>query len=133
MNAPRIAQNFRGPSNSVPVSRFGRNRTPVRLIVQVINTARELWPTKTAAELSTRTGVSMRQAEKWLALKANISGEAYRRLIQSKEGLAFLRASADGAPWWKNYERQQRITNLRVKQTRLLAEIESIRDEFAAD
>lgn len=120
-------------SNLVAVPRLGRDRTAVRLIEQLMHTARGLWPNKTAAELSIRTGVSVRQAEKWLALKANISGEAYRRLIQSKEGLAFLRATAGDSEWWKNYERQQRITNLRARQARLATEIEQIKDEFLAN
>lgn len=127
----RITHTGSRPSTRITALQDGGNRTGVRLIAQLMRVARELWPVKTAAELSARTGVSLRQAEKWLALKANISGEAYARLIRSEEGLSFLEAAAEGAAWFKAYKRQQTISILRTRHATLAREIEAIKQEFS--
>lgn len=89
--------------------------------------ARSLWPRKTAAELSMRTGTQMRGCEYWLARRSGMSAESLAALLRSDEGLQILEAIiGDARPvWWRAFKRSIRRSELRRQQTELAKAIEA--------
>lgn len=115
----------------------GRDRKELRLITEVMRAARVLWPTKTAAELRYRTGVSQRTVENWLQLKTGISGPALSALQGCEEGLAFIEASIianahDGKSlpvFWKRWRARAETANLKREAKLIAARLEKIEEE----
>lgn len=121
-------------SNAGTEEHFGRTRRELRLMHEVMRVARVLWPTKTAAELAYRTGVSQRTAENWLSLSTGISGPALSALIASEEGLHFIEATilaqANGLPiYWKRFKQRQETAMLKAEHKRIAARLEKLEDD----
>lgn len=117
-----------GKANADTGALVGIDRQGRRQISAVMRVARSLWPRKTAHELAERTGVTLRQAERWLTGNYGISSEALRDLIRSEEGFRFLEALVDeignGAPeWWAGFKKQ-------VLAAQLQAEIAEARQRY---
>lgn len=107
-----------GKSNLVTEEHFGDYRRELRLMREVMRVARSLWPNKTAAELSLRTGVSQRTAENWLSLSTGISGSALSALTSCEEGLHFIEAQivaqGKGLPvFWKRFKKRQETSQMK--------------------
>jgi hypothetical protein len=96
----------------------GKNRNALRLTGSVMRAAQALWPRKTAAELSMRTGTGVRACEYWLSRKTAMSAEALAELIRSDAGLEILEAIiGDARPiWWKHFARTIEMSRLRKAQ-----------------
>jgi hypothetical protein len=80
--------------------------------------AQALWPRKTAAELSMRTGTQVRACEYWLSRKTEMSAEALAGLLRSEAGLEILEAIIGEArpAWWKQFARTIEMSRLRKAQ-----------------
>ena len=76
-------------ANSAAVQTVGNYRPKRRSISPAMHVARSLWPRKTAAELATITGASLRTAERWLAGERALSTSALVALIRSNTGSIF--------------------------------------------
>ena len=107
----------------------GKDRNELRLIDSVVIAAQRLWPRKTAAELSLRTGTGVRACEYWLSRKTDMSADALAALLRSDAGLEILEAIVgDAKPnWWKQFARTIELSRLRKGQAeaaRRLARLE---------
>lgn len=91
-----------------------------------MRTAQTLWPRKTAAELSVRTGIKQRACEYWMERKSGMSAESLARLLRTDDGFQILEAIiGDAKPvWWRAFKRQVRRAELRRQQAALAKEIE---------
>jgi hypothetical protein len=80
--------------------------------------AQALWPRKTAAELSMRTGTGVRACEYWLSRKTQMSADALAALLRSDAGLEVLEAIiGDARPaWWKDFAKTIELSRLRKAQ-----------------
>lgn len=80
----------------------GRSRSLLRSNLKIIDTARELYPVKTALHLSDITGYSPRAVEYWLTGKVKIPSDAFVALLHSDQGREFLAGvMTDATPrWW---------------------------------
>jgi hypothetical protein len=98
-----ISIRVRRGANPAAVQPDGNHRPKRRSNLQAMHVARSLWPRKTAAELATLTGASVRTAERWLAGDRALSADAVVALIRSEHGLNFLVAVMAGAEpaWWR--------------------------------
>lgn len=115
----RTASNIAaGKANSTTEQLFGKGRTSLRSIDAVIVAAQRLWPRKTAAELSVRTGNGVRACEYWLARRSDLSADALAALLRSDAGLEFLEAIiGDAKPtWWRQFARTIEMSRLRKQQ-----------------
>lgn len=88
--------------------------------------ARSLWPSKTDAALSSKTGASDRLCRYWLANKYNLSADDLAALLRSDEGFQILEAIiGDAKPvWWRAFKRAVRRAELRRQQAALAKAIE---------
>lgn len=105
--------------------------TSLHPIAAVMRVARSLWPSKTALELSARTGACERTAKYWLARRCNLSAENLAELIRSDAGLSVLEAlMGDARPdWYAAFRRRIRIESLEAKLEELARETEAIKRE----
>lgn len=99
-----IAADVAENANQRPATCCGRSRNFLRRGSVVMQTARGLFPSKTARHLSGITGDPVRTWEYWLS-KERLPGEALGALFQSEHGLAFLDALCSGSPWWRKVRR----------------------------
>lgn len=104
----------------------GESRNEVRFVEVIMRAAQSLWPRKTAAELSVRTGISHRACEYWMERKSGMSAESLARLLRTDDGFQILEAIiGDAKPvWWRAFKRQVRRAELRRQQAALAKEIE---------
>lgn len=111
---------------------FGKNRNMLRTIDAVMRAAQRLWPRKTAAELSIRSGVSVRACEYWLSRKTDMSADALASLLRSDAGLDVLEAIiGDAKPkWWKQFALTIEISKARKQQEQTRARLERMEREF---
>lgn len=88
--------------------------------------ARSLWPTKTDAALSAKTGSSDRLCRYWLANKYNLSADDLAALLRTDEGFQILEAIIGEAKpvWWQSFKRGVRRSELRRQQAALAKAIE---------
>jgi hypothetical protein len=109
---------------------FGEDRRGFRPIDAVVRVAHAKWNRKRAVELALRADVTVRQAELWLSLRSSLSGDAFGALILSDIGFDILRELARGAAarpdWWKGFERQIRIADLRRHQAQTQRALEEL-------
>lgn len=79
-----------------------RSRKRLRSNVLIIDRARELFPVKTAMQLSEITGYPLRTVESWLTGTVKIPTDAFVALLHSDYGRDFIAAvMTDGTPrWW---------------------------------
>jgi hypothetical protein len=105
-------------ANSVGATRCGGDRNVLRLTDAVMRVAQAIWPRKTAAELSLRTGTQVRACEYWLSRKTEMSADALARLLRSDAGLEVLEVIiGDARPtWWKQFARTIELSRLRKAQ-----------------
>ncbi|MCC7047178.1 MAG: hypothetical protein IT562_10735 [Alphaproteobacteria bacterium] len=89
-----------GKANSGSAKSCGRSRNFLRHMPRVMQTARGLFPIKTAAQLSDLTKNPVRTWEYWLS-KERMDGEALAALIASPHGMAIVDAIAGESPWWR--------------------------------
>lgn len=80
----------------------GRSRRKLRSNVLLIERARELFPIKTAPQLTEITGYPLRTVESWLTGDVKIPTDAFVSLLHSDHGREFLAAvMTDAQPrWW---------------------------------
>lgn len=80
--------------------------------------AQRVWPRKTAAELSVRTGTGVRACEYWLARQTDMSADALAGLLRSDVGLEVLEAIiGDARPvWWRQFARTIELSRVRKSQ-----------------
>lgn len=80
----------------------GESRTILRTNEQVMQKARDLFPTKTALHLVEITGYSPRAVEYWLSGRSRLPADALASLLHSDRGRNFLSAVMDHATpaWW---------------------------------
>lgn len=105
-------------ANSDAATDCGEDRNGLRWASAVMRVAKTLWPRKTAAELSVRTGTQLRACEYWLSRKTEMSADALVSLLRSEEGLDILEAIIGEArpTWWKNFARTIELSRLRKAQ-----------------
>lgn len=105
-------------ANQGGAKRCGGDRTALRLTDAVMRAAQAIWPRKTAAELSMRTGTQVRACEYWLSRKTEMSAEALAGLLRSEAGLEILEAIIGEArpAWWKQFARTIEMSRLRKAQ-----------------
>lgn len=74
----------------------------LRSNLRIVDTAREIFPVKTALQLAEITGYPLRTVEAWLTGHVKIPTDAFIALLHSDHGREFIAAvMADGAPrWW---------------------------------
>lgn len=96
----------------------GEFRTTLRLTDAVMRAAQRVWPRKTAAELSVRTGTGVRACEYWLARQTDMSADALAGLLRSDVGLEVLEAIiGDARPvWWRQFARTIELSRVRKSQ-----------------
>lgn|GEM_PF-854370 len=113
---------------------FGEIRRPLRLIDEIARLARKIWPVCTAPELASRTDVSVRNAEQWLAGRQGMSAEAFAALLRSDVGLDVLEAAmGDARPdWYAALRRRVREERLEAQLQALAAEMAEIKQERAS-
>jgi len=80
----------------------GRSRNLLRSNLKIIEKARELFPIKTALQLSEITGYPLRTVEYWLTGDKKIPTDAFVSLLHSDQGREFLAGvMTDATPrWW---------------------------------
>lgn len=95
-------------------SGFGNGRSRIRCVDAVCGLARRLWPSKTAANLSSRSGVSQRAAELWLEGRTEPGADALVQLLRSDAGFELLQQimQGSGTRWWREFERGVHIAEL---------------------
>lgn len=112
----------------------GRNdrsvgRRPFGRIARVLDAARKAWPHKTAAVLASRTGRTVRAAERWLAGTRDMSAEDFIALLTSDRGADILEALILSLP-----ERERLFFWSRVKRcirrAELAQRIKADREEY---
>lgn len=115
-------------ANRVHANNRGESRNDLRLVAVVMRAAQTLWPRKTAAELSVRTGIKQRACEYWMERKSGMSAESLALLLRTDEGFQILEAIiGDAKPvWWKAFKKSVRRSELRRKQVELAKELEAI-------
>jgi hypothetical protein len=108
----------RKTANQVGATRCGSDRNTLRITDAVMRAAQAIWPRKTAAELSMRTGTQVRACEYWLSRKTEMSAEALAGLLRSEAGLEILEAIIGEArpAWWKQFARTIEMSRLRKAQ-----------------
>ncbi len=110
-----------------PADTCVRSRRMLRSNLRIVETASDLFPVKTALQLSDITGAPLRTVESWLTGNVKIPSDALIALLQSDCGREFLAAvMADAEPrWWvrlKAFFRaldvmaMQRITRRKLKE-----------------
>lgn len=87
-------------ANLSAASSYGRTRNFLRFGPRVMQTARGIFPNKTAHNLAGITGDPVRTWEYWLS-KERLPGEALAALLESEHGLQFLDAIAGQSFWWR--------------------------------
>lgn len=109
--------NSRG-ANRVHANNRGESRNDLRLVAVVMRAAQTLWPRKTAAELSVRTGIKQRACEYWMERKSGMSAESLALLLRTDEGFQILEAIiGDAKPvWWMAFKRGVKRAELRRQQ-----------------
>lgn len=116
----------------------GHFRQDGRLNSLLMRVAHTLWPTKTASEIASRTGVSVRTAERWIGGQRYMSALHFVRLLRCEEGIHFLVAGmTDAVPaplWLNNVRRAHSLGSLRRQKAKLdeaIHEFESLGDDIA--
>ncbi|MDQ0132635.1 transcriptional regulator with XRE-family HTH domain [Neorhizobium galegae] len=91
--------------------------------------ARRLWPSKTAANLAGRTGVSKRAVELWLEGRTEPGADALVNLLRSDAGFELLQSIMEGSGtrWWKEFHRGVHIAELELKQEFIRDQIEKLK------
>lgn len=81
----------------------GSRRNKLRSNLRLVTTAREVFPTRTAIELSAITGYSVRTAEYWLTGKKRVPMDAFVALLHTDDGREFLAGvmTNDAPLWWQ--------------------------------
>lgn len=99
MKTSATASNF---AKSEAATSCGRSRSFLRSNLKIIDKARELYPVKTALQLSEITGYPQRTVEYWLTGKSKIPTDAFVALLHSDQGREFLAGvMTDATPrWW---------------------------------
>jgi hypothetical protein len=107
---------------------LGKGLHPISAVMRAV---RGLWPAKTAAELSARTGAGERMCKYYLAERFALSADALAMLLRSEEGLQILEAAmGDACPsWWIDLKRQVRIADLQRRQRQLRQELDGLTGE----
>lgn len=110
-------------------SGFGKNRNRIRSIDAVCDLARRLWPSKTAAHLAGRTGVSKRAAELWLEGRTEPGADALVNLLRSDAGFELLQSIMEGSGtrWWREFERGVHIAELEQRLEWTRQQIETLK------
>lgn len=109
-------------------TRSGQNRTASRMTDAVMRVAQRIWPRKTAAELSVRTGIGVRACEYWLGRQTDLSVDALAALLRSDAGLEVLEAVIGEARpvWWKSFKRTIELSRLRQAQDDMRRRLERL-------
>lgn len=106
----------------------GGNRSYLRSIDLILVTIRQLFPEKTAQNLSAISKASQRSCEEWISGRSNLSADAVVNLLRSDHGLEFLEAIvSDARPiWWRQFRRQVRAGNLKRELRELQQQLDAI-------
>lgn len=110
-------------------SGFSKSRRGIRCVDAVCELARRLWPSKTAVNLSSRTGVSKRAAELWLEGRTEPGADALVNLLRSDAGFDLLQSIMEGSGtrWWREFERGVHIAELEQKQEFLRQQLDVLK------
>lgn len=116
----------------------GLSRQDCRLIREVVRVAHGLWPEKTAYHLSFKAGVDQRTAERWIALRTGISGDALAALIACEHGVKFIEAAiiaqGRGLPdFWKRFKQRQETSRLKKEMRQLQLRLEKVETDEDAE
>ena len=92
-----------GFAKNGPAESCVKYRNKLRMNLEIAETARRLFPVKTALQLVDITGYPPRTVEAWLTGKVKIPSDALAMLIRSEWGVDFLGAvMGDACPsWWR--------------------------------
>lgn len=96
----RVCAVLDGNAKIPPAKTCGRTRNYLRFSPKVLETARGIFPRKTAQYLSALTGNPVRTWEYWLS-NERMSDEALATLIASDHGMEIIDVIAGQSPWWR--------------------------------
>jgi len=98
--------------------------------ITIVDTARELYPVKTAAQLAGLTGYPQRTVEYWLQGDKKIPSDALIALLHSDHGREFLAGvMADATPrWWLRLRAYLQSINLAVAKRNQAREMKALLD-----
>lgn len=110
-------------------SGFSKSRKGIRCVDAVCALARRLWPSKTAVNLSSRTGVSKRAAELWLEGRTEPGADALVNLLRSDAGFMLLQSIMEGSGtrWWRDFEAGVELAELNEKHEFLKKQIDALK------
>ncbi len=116
-----------------PEKRFPNKRSWIRVSDAVVAVARRLWPSKTAANLSSRCDVGQRAAELWMEGRNDISADALVNLLRSDAGFEVLRELMQGTNtrWFRDFQRGVHIAELEKRMEWQAAQLEALKVEFS--
>lgn len=116
-----------------PEKRFPNKRSWIRCSEAVVAVARRMWPSKTAANLSSRCEVGQRAAELWMEGRNDISADALVNLLRSDAGFELLQElmQGSGTKWWRDFERGVRITEIENQMKWQADQLSKLKTEFA--
>jgi hypothetical protein len=77
----------------------GRSRRILRSNLRIVETARTVFPIKTALQLTEITGYPLRTVERWLTGKVKIPADAFVALLHSEHGREFLAGVMTDNTW----------------------------------
>lgn len=122
-----------GKATRPPVHLDGGLRPPGRYFCAATSAMRAMFPRKSAYEVSSRAGVQVRAAERWLAGTREMGAEQLLTFIASDKGAEFLELLINGLPRGKRvifWARLERAAKRALKEERihtLQDEIEQLR------
>jgi hypothetical protein len=99
----------------------------------IAETARRVFPQKTALYLQQITGFPERTIDAWLTGNVKIPSDALAMLLRSEYGVQFLAAVMDGAKprWWSRLAAYVKTIDATVQQRKLRRELrEALREEI---
>lgn len=96
---PRPSATTDNCANLRTAENCGRSRRMLRSNLRIVETARSVFPIKTALELVDITGYPTRTVESWLTGKVKIPADAFIALLHSEHGRDFLAGVMVDAQW----------------------------------
>lgn len=89
-------------ANGAALESCGRSRRKLRSNMMIVETARAVFPVKTALQLAEITGYPLRTVESWMTGLVKIPADAFVILLHSDHGREFLAGvMTDATPrWW---------------------------------
>lgn len=91
---------------------------------------RDIFPFKSAPNLTAVTGISLRSSEYFLAQKSGLSGDAVVSLLTTKHGpdvLVALTAHSD-EPWVRDFQRWWQMQQIKAQQAELQKRLDALEE-----